>query len=293
MKRCKNGHTYHDDNLSFCTICGAPLESVVESSAPDEKEKSDKKAPKKKSGCLKSVLICCGIILMGIWGFINYVNNAASYIRVEPEELYVPKKGGKCKIEIDYDGYIWNVNHNPDWTTILEYDDDFVVNIMPNTSGQQREGSITIQSGKHLAQVVIHQLSVATEIKVSKSTIKFGRKRDSENFSVETDGCNFEVEYPNWLNVTIDGDDVLVECNTNSDDYRTGVIKVSEDKVYSLVSVSQAGKCTTCHGEGMMTCTFCFGLGGLGYGMYRSTCLSCNGTGRISCRRCDGSGYIE
>ena len=76
-------------------------------------------------------------------------------------------------MEIDYDGYVWLINHKPEWVDIDENDNDFTIRVNPNQTGQAREGSITIQSGKQLAQVVIKQMGYATRIKASENTLNF------------------------------------------------------------------------------------------------------------------------
>lgn len=295
MKECPICHAVYNDNLNFCVKDGHQLKNVstshIEISTPDNNQGGH--LPKKK-GCLKKILVGGIIVVIGLIVFYNYLINAATYLRTEPNEIHVSKSGGSCKVDIDYDGYIWKVNHQPDWVDVEEFDNEFMLSVVPNQTGQIREGSITIQSGKLLSQVLVKQNAYATRIKTSENTIKFRRRGEGRDITIESDGCGWDAEYPDWLTITKESETELnIACSYNDGEYRTGTITVKEDNVRATISVSQCGDCNNCHGSGEVSCNSCFGSGSVGYGMFNSSCLWCGGNGKFKCSLCGGSGERE
>ena len=321
MKECPQCHRQYADTQNFCTVDGYQLVDAVQPTASEQTTSSSdanssqstgstgtangqsgpttgtaspNPRPQQKTGCLKKILIAAVVVVIGFVALYNYLKNAATYLRVEPSELVATKSGGTAKVDIDYDGYFWTINHRPDWLLIEESDSSFNLTATANTTGQAREGSITIQSGKLIAQVVVRQSGVATRLTTSKSSLKASRDGLSTDITVETDGCHWETEHSDWIEVTADGTSKLtVNCPVNSGDYRTGFVRVKEDNVYATITVTQGGKCNLCHGAGSSTCQVCYGMGGSGFGMYYSGCFACGGSGKIPCGFCSGSGYKE
>ena len=242
---------------------------------------------------MKKIVITVVIVAIALGAFYNYIMNAASYLRAEPNQIASTKAGGECKVEIDYDGYVWLINHKPEWVEIDENENDFNIKVNPNQTGQAREGSITIQSGKHLAQVVIKQLGFATRIKVSDNSLKFSSSGGSETLYIETDGCEWKAQYPTWISVQSDEDGAVIKCFRNNDEYRTGTVVFKEDNVSTTVYITQGGLCNNCHGKGETSCSSCWGMGGSGFGMFYSQCFFCGGSGKIKCGVCGGSGERE
>ena len=227
-------------------------------------------------------------------GFVHYVNNAATYLRVEPNQLVASKGGGKIKVDVDYDGYVWTINHTPDWIDIDENENSFELSVGKNLTGSRREGTITVQSGKLLAQVAIVQSGVATVVRASKSNLKFGKSGGSQTISIETDGCELSAECSDFIQTSFSDDgDLIVRVSSNSDDYRTGQVRVYEDNQSWTITVEQAGKCNICRGTGEISCTWCSGTGTVGYGMFMSSCMSCGGSGSYKCSSCNGTGEKE
>lgn len=302
MKECPICHSKYDDSLNFCTNDGHQLSNVDTSQSSTNLDRNNvnakadtkKSPPKQNKGCFKKILIIAVVVVVVIFTLYNHMVNAATYLRTEPAAVQVTKRGGSCKIEIDYDGYIWVVNHKPDWVAVYENENDFEISVNPNRTGQVREGSITIQSGKQLAQVVIRQNAYAAVMKVSETSLKFSRSGGAEDISIETDGCEWSAEYTNWMTVTKESDSELhIKCPSNSGEYRTGTIIVKEDNVCVTISVSQTGDCNNCHGSGEISCGSCMGMGGMGYGMFYSNCMWCGGKGKTTCGTCGGSGVRE
>lgn len=297
MKECPKCHKKYDDSINFCTDCGAALNKVgnqlpVSHPYVSSDRTVDKSIEKpRRSGCLKKIIIGVVALVVAFIGLLHYVNNAATYLRVEPNQLKASKCGGKIKIDVDYDGYVWTINHVPDWIEVDENENSFEVSVGKNVTGSRREGTITVQSGKLLAQVAILQFGVATVVRGSKSNLKFGKSGGSQTVSIETDGCELSAESSDFIQTSFsDGGDLIVRANSNSGDYRTGQVRVYEDNQSWTIMVEQAGKCNVCHGSGKISCNLCSGMGTIGYGMFTATCMSCGGNGSFQCGMCHGTG---
>lgn len=298
MKECPICHTvYDDDNLNFCVKDGHELIDkpvVFQQTNQFHSEGINQIPPKpKKGGCLKKIIIAAIVVVICVGILYRYMMNAATYLRVEPNTIVAAKCGGKTNVSIDYDGYIWTVNHKPDWVTVDENDNDFELTFNPNTSGCVRQGTITIQSGNQLVQVELAQNANATFIKPSVSVLKFNKGGGRKTVKVETDGVKWRVEYPEFLDVETNEDGFVVEASSNDDDFRQGIITVTEDNVRASINFQQAGKCSNCHGSGEVSCSSCLGMGGMGFGMYYSSCAWCGGRGKVTCGWCNGEGIRE
>lgn len=290
MKECPKCHTQYDDSMNFCTKDGCQL---VDVSAANSNNHTSQPKTKKKGGCLKKILVSLVVVVIAMIAFYNYIMNAATYLRAEPNQIGSVKAGGECKVEIDYDGYVWLINHKPDWVDIDENENDFTIRVTPNQTGQAREGSITIQSGKQLAQVVIKQMGHATRIKASENSLKFSSSGGKETITIATDGCGWKAQYPDWIIVRGYDDGAEIKCNKNTDEYRTGSITFKEDNVSTTVYITQGGLCNNCHGKGEVGCNSCWGQGGFSSGFYYSQCMWCGGSGKFKCSICGGSGVRE
>lgn len=286
MKECPKCHTQYDDGMNFCTKDGCQLVNVGTTSAYQPKMR-------KKGGCLKKVVVAMLLIGVALAAFYSYIMNAASYLRAEPNRISAVKAGGECKIDIDYDGYVWLINHKPDWVDVDENDNDFTIKVNPNLTGQAREGSITIQSGKQLAQVVIQQMGYATRLKADETQLKFSSGGGSKTLVISTDGCGWEAQFPDWITVRDDEDGAVIICERNTGEYRTGHVTFRENNVSAIVYVTQGGICNNCHGEGEITCSNCLGRGGFGIDIFYSQCIWCGGAGKFKCSTCDGTGERE
>lgn len=290
MKECPKCHTQYDDSMNFCIKDGSQLVDVNITS-PNNSVSQPKM--KKKGGCMKKIIVAIVIVVIVMVAFYNYIMNAATYLRAEPNQIGSIKAGGECKVEIDYDGYVWLINHKPDWVDIDENDNDFTIKVNPNQTGQAREGSITIQSGKQLAQVVITQMGNATRIKASENSLKFSSSGGERTINIATDGCGWKAQFPDWISVRDDEKGAVIVCHRNTDEYRTGSVTFQEDNVSTTIYVTQGGICNNCHGKGEVNCSCCWGMGGSGYGMFYTQCMWCGGSGKFKCSTCDGSGMRE
>ena len=293
MKRCENCKTTFSDSVNFCTECGQTLVYVSDSSQYESGDNHQTPKRKKKRSIWKILLITLLVLVIGFIALLNYVMNAATYLRVEPNMLVVDKNGGEAIVDIDYDGYVWIINHIPDWIEVEEYEQSFSVKADENLTGHNLEGSITVQSGKFLAQVLIQQKGQATYIKASKTSIHFDEAGGRETITIDSDGCNYTVEHPDFLFVSTDDDKIKIRAYRNSDKYRTGYVTILEDNIRTRIHISQGGICNSCQGSGRVFCGQCMGQGGWGYGMFYSQCWLCNGIGSLQCGTCDGTGERE
>ncbi|OUN73624.1 BACON domain-containing carbohydrate-binding protein [Barnesiella sp. An55] len=296
MKYCKHCAKDYPDSMNFCTECGAALErkeaevppvNVAGGNAPVRRVK-------KRRPVWKVVLIVLAALVGGFFILLNYLNNVATYLRMEPDHLIAPKVGGSTTVDIDYDGYIWHINHVPDWVDVVEDEDKIGVEVRKNTTGVPREGSITVQSGKCLAQVIITQAGVASYISPSQRVIHFDKGGGSRDVSIDTDGGDYQIDRPDFVSVSEDDDsEISIRTGRNTGEYRSGYVRIKEDGVTASIYVSQGGKCNDCHGSGTQLCPQCMGQGGWGYGMFYTKCWGCDGNGRIKCGTCNGSGERE
>lgn len=289
MKYCSRCKKEYDDSMNFCTICGGKLSEHHNG----EQQPVVTVNPKGRTSVWKKLLLVVVLLIVGFFALVNYLNNAATYLRVEPNQLVATKDGGEIVVDIDYDGYIWTINHVPDWIEVEEYENRFEVKATENLTGRNREGSITIQSGKLLAQVVIQQNGMATYIRPSESSLHFDEDGGSEYVSIDTDGCNYTIESPDYISVIKDNAGIKIKAYDNSSEYRTGYIILKEDMVNTRIHVVQGGTCNNCHGSGSVTCMTCSGTGGYGFGLYYSQCFMCGGRASFQCGVCGGSGERE
>lgn len=293
MKYCENCKTTYSDSVNFCTECGKALVHAPDSNQSGVEDNPPKNKNGKKRSIWRLILITIVVLLVGFFLLINYVINAATYLQVEPDTLIADKCGGEIVVDIDYDGYVWTINHIPDWVEVEEFKQNFSVKVSSNLTGYNREGSITVQSGDFLAKVIIQQMGQATYIKPSETSLHFDAGGGLETIGIDTDGCDYTVEYPDFLSVAIDDGDINIRAYGNSDEYRSGYVTISEDNVRINIYITQGGVCNVCHGSGSTSCTQCMGQGGWGYGMFYSQCWLCNGTGTLQCSSCNGTGERE
>lgn len=90
MKECPKCHAQYDDSMNFCTNCGVALNKVSNQVAVSQSCTSFNRTTEtptvrpRKGGCLKKVIIGIIVLVVAFIGLLHYVNNAATYLRVEP-----------------------------------------------------------------------------------------------------------------------------------------------------------------------------------------------------------------
>lgn len=301
MKYCPKCKREYINTLNFCTECGEPLiEKPIqapakvkpEPSQPPVKENPNEEPKKKRGSIWKKILIGLIIVVVAFFALGQYAMNAATYLRVEPNQVVSSKCGGQIKIDIDYDGYVWKINHKPDWVHIAEFENSFEITLARNTTGQNLEGSVTIQSGKQLAQLMVMQYGKATYLKASKTSLKYDKYGGTTTIEIDTDGGDWEVaNAPSYIDAEkVDNATLKVKVPRNKETSRSGNIVLKEDGVSAIISFSQGGKCASCNGTGKQTCGVCWGTGSTSFGFYTSLCSYCGGSGQINCVACGGTG---
>lgn len=326
MKECPICHTQYDDTQKFCINDGHELISQPTEDQRDiQKEQEKPRAAEKphaaeephsaeqassgnsgggqqttntssqprNNGCMKKIIIGIAVLVVAFIGIYYWSANATTYLRLEPKEFVADKGGGKTTIGIDYDGYVWTVNHKPVWVELKEDDRSFELTFAPNTSGKPREGTITIQSGKQRAQLEVSQKAVATYIEPSVTNLQFSIKGGRKEVVVKTDGARVISNSPQFLKIDSTATGFIIKVPRNDGDYREGTIVLSEDNVNATIGIQQGGKCPYCHGNGVITCANCQGTGTIVYGMYYYNCRWCGGSGGINCNTCGQTGKID
>lgn len=299
MKRCNICGREYPDSLSFCTNCGSKLsESSTVMSEPqyDNRTNNDisgkPSKPKSKSGkIIKRALIAvvAVIVILFLWG--SHLMNSTTYMTFNSQgELYA-KSGGTSSVNIDYDGYVWEINYKPSWVSIDEHDDSFTIHCQPNTTGQDREDHITIKSGKIVQTLPIGQYGMTQFIRLSESSLKSDIDGGSIHIDIETDGSGPEISSPKFCRIEDRSDDGFTLVVPSNNEYsRSGTLYVKEDNVSASIYITQEGKCQDCNGNGTKACPSCGGMGSTGFGYYSMNCFTCGGTGSIRCYSCSGSG---
>ena len=118
MKRCNICGREYPDSLSFCTNCGSKLSensTVMSEPQYDNRTNNDisgkPSKPKLKSRkIIKQALIAvvAVIVILFLWG--SHLMNSTTYMTFNSQgELYA-KSGGTSSVNIDYDGYVWEIN---------------------------------------------------------------------------------------------------------------------------------------------------------------------------------------
>lgn len=307
MKHCGNCNKNFPDDMNFCTECGGKLVEIPEvavppkfegvstgaaDSKPAETTVPDGEKPKKRGGkILKRVIIAVVVIIaiLFLWG--RHIINSTTYMTFNVQGLLFSKGGENAEVNIDYDGYIWEVSYKPSWVNIEEHESSFVVECEPNTTGADREDHITITSGKVVMALPVGQYGAARYLRLSESSLAFDTDGGSARVDIETDGSSQDISYPDFcrLEDMEDGGFTLV-VDENEGYTRSGRVNVSEDNVGASIYISQEGTCPDCDGRGEKSCYSCGGSGSIGWGLYSSACYACGGNGSIRCSSCGGDG---
>lgn len=304
MKKCCNGHVTNDDSQKFCTVCGKPLETVVEEPPTPStdnvpppvpplppKSPAQQKKKGKKGKVVKRVLIAVAAIVVLFFLWVSHMMDSTTYLRFNAESVVFPKCGGETEVNIDYDGVYWEISYKPSWVYINEYDESFAVNCQSNTTGTDREDHITIKSGKIVATLPVGQYGKVQYLRLSESNVTSDKDGGSIKIKIESDGSDPEITYPDFCSISnSNSDGFTLKVNANSSYSRDGYVRVKEDNMSSAIYVSQQGICKSCGGDGESSCNVCMGLGTFGYGFYGSNCMACGGSGKVRCYACGGTG---
>lgn len=244
MKECPLCHTRYDDTQNFCINDGSKLVDVAPQPAKQQTvtpapARENAKSPKKK---LLTALVVVALAGLGAYHYINY---AATYLRIEPETIHLAKNGAISQYAgIDYNGYIWKVNHCPEWVNVYkEGKTKLKIMASDNDTGSQREGTITVQSGSQISRANVIQSAFATYIKPSVEELKFPKEGGTKTVEIESDGIGYTFEPIREAKIKVDElrnltvtvgplDGITAAWGTN--------IVLREDNVECTISISQA-----------------------------------------------------
>ena len=220
----------------------------------------------------------------------------ATYLKVSPNSISAAKMGKATSVNIDTDGRKWSVKQHPDWADVSQNGNKLFLEVQPNHTGMNREGTIIITSSKQVAYVNVRQNGLATSFAPTDTRIHFDKNGGNKSLYMSSDGGQWKATTEDdWLTVYSYKNDysVTIYCKKNTGDYRKGKVTVLEDNIHLNIEVTQGGTCDICHGSGQASCGFCGGMGRIYYGMYSSLCPSCGGYGSYRCTTCGGSGERE
>lgn len=245
---------------------------------------------------MKNGFFIATIIVAMLVGFAGCDFHSATYIKVSPNSISAAKMGKATSVNIDTDGRKWSVKQHPDWADISQNGNKLFVEVQPNHTGMNREGTIIITSSKQVAYVNVKQNGLATSFAPTDTRIHFDKNGGNKSLYMSSDGGQWKATTENsWLTAYSNKIDysVSIYCEKNTGDYRKGKVTVKEDNIHLNIEVTQGGTCDICHGSGQASCGFCGGMGRIYYGMYSSLCPSCGGYGSYRCTTCGGSGERE
>lgn len=294
MKHCNNCNSDFPDNISFCTKCGSQLvdKVFVVSSANEITDPQKTEKTKKKTGKIfKRILLglVAIIVILFLWG--AHLMNATSYLVLNSQGELFAKNGGVAEVNIDYDGYIWEVTYKPSWIDIDEFDNSFKIKCKANDTKFDREDHVTIKSGKILQALPVAQYGEAQYIRLSETGISSDIDGGSIYIDMQTDGIGPEIAYPEFCEIEdLDDYGFTLRVKSNNEFSRSGTIEVSEDNVSAYIRIAQKGKCSDCGGQGEKPCPACGGLGSSAWGWASMNCFTCGGNGTINCFACNGTG---
>lgn len=224
----------------------------------------------------------------------------ATQIRLEPSSLRLPKGSAThnlvWNVGVDYDGYDFEITYYSDWLYPDKEDDILVVRASDNETGSNRYGSVTIRSGDISKTLEVTQFGAASNVQLDNKSIKDDKYGGmSYTVNVKTDGTNYNINYPNFLELKeCELDHFTVKFKQNDEYYRTGTIRVTSDNKVATVNVVQGGKCNVCKGSGTIPCYNCRAQGGWwGFNNQWSECFVCKGDGSLKCSTCGGDKYRE
>ena len=286
MKKCLDCGFENKDGAKFCAKCGKDFL---------EQEPDKHRNTFSKKWWIWPLMIV--IVLLIVFQRLGYIGeDKTTYLVVSEKQVAFLKSGGTTRLDIDTDGRRWKVTHYPDWCDIDKEDMHLNITCRRNLSSEDREDWITFVSGKCNLQVAVGQYGHATYLKLSETRLVAKRSTSKFTINMDTDGDDFNVQCPDYCNVSAHEGYLFVKFDSNSDFSRSGYITISVDQQKQIIFFEQEGKCRQCNGTGEVTCFACFGQGSifLGIDLYghpqRLDCVSCNGQGKSECSFCGGTG---
>lgn len=291
MKKCNKCGFENEDDATFCVGCGEEIVNIV-NRHPANQHNSNKNG--------SSIFSNWGfwiVLLIIIGGIVYYINkpNPATYIQASAKEKPFLRTGGSYDMDIDTDGE-WEISYCSDWIKAEPIDKGLRITCSVNNSGENRNGWITLSSGKAHVRIDVYQNGFASYIKIDKTQLHVEKTGGSYTVKVITDGMDYTVSYPEYCTIFKNPGYFRITIPDNNNYSRTGIINVTSDNQITTLTFMQNGICMTCGGTGQMNCNNCGGTGqvissfNMYGGMNYEQCSTCNGTGKLECTSCGGTG---
>lgn len=297
MIKCNKCGSMNEDDASSCTNCGYHFvrnEQYLKITPQDMYINHNKKIKSSPIYTKWEFWVLLLVITIGVVYFINR-SNPATYIQASPKQEPFLRTGGFYDMDIDTDGD-WEISYCSDWITAKPIEKGLRIICSSNNSGENRKGWITLSSGKTHVRIDVYQNGFASYIKIDKSHLNVGKAGGTYTLTVQTDGEDFNVQYPNYCTVNTSTASFRITIPENNGWARTDNVTVYSDKQAINLTFSQKGLCPICDGTGEMICGKCGGSGNIitGYDYFGNTtienCTDCNGSGKLECTTCEGTG---
>ena len=196
--------------------------------------------------------ICLGVYwYMQQSGDSDYLSDTTTYLSVSPNYIQAAKLGATGSFSIDYDGHKWAITDKPSWTKVKKYENSadkytrehgFGITVEPNRTGYDREGVVTIASGKQTASVYVFQKGKATSVSPVNTMLRFGKSGGTQSLYFSTDGQDWKASTnDSWLDVSyvVDDCDLTIRCSQNTGFPRQGTVYITEDGISLRINVTQ------------------------------------------------------
>lgn len=183
----------------------------------------------------------------------NYSSDTTTYLSVSQSDIVAPKLGATGSFSIDYDGHKWAIINHPSWTNVERYKNSgdeytrehgFGITVKPNRTGFDREGVVTIASGKQTASIRVFQRGKATSVSPVNTMLRFGRSGGTQSLYFSTDGQDWRASTnDSWLDVSynVNDCDLTIRCAQNTGSPREGTVYITEDDISLRIHVNQDG----------------------------------------------------
>ncbi len=297
MIKCNNCGSMNEDSASFCTNCGSDLVSNELYVRNTQQNGNINRNTAKQSSPIYTKWGFWVLLLVIAIGVVYFVKrpNPATYIQASSKQEPFLRTGGSYDMDIDTDGD-WEISYCSDWIKADPIEKGLCITCSTNNTGENRKGWITLSSGKTHVKIDVYQNGFASFIKIDKSQLEVGKTGGAYTVKVQTDGTDFNVQYPNYCRVNKNTESFNITIPENDGWARTDHVIVYSDQQSISLTFSQKGVCSICGGTGMMICGKCGGTGQnvTGYDLYGNAiteeCSDCNGSGKSECTTCSGTG---
>src|SRR5574344_2710080 len=291
MKKCNKCGFENEDDATFCASCGEEIVSTTNHQSVNQHNSN------KKDSSIFSNWGFWIVILVIIGGIVYFINkpNPATYIQASAKEKPFLRTGGSYDMDIDTDGE-WEISYCSDWIKAEPIEKGLRITCSVNNSGDNRNGWITLSSGKAHVRIDVYQNGFASYVKTDKSHIDVEKDGGTYTILVRQDGADYDIIYPNYCTVNKSAASFNITIPENTGYDRNDNIIVRSDQIDANLTFSQKGICPNCGGSGQVSCSKCGGTGRVvtsfdSYGMaIFEQCTDCNGSGKMECPTCNGTG---